>query len=301
MSTPYARAQHRFEWPTWVALAGVYALFGAVTWHHAELPGALLIVFGGLITAFHGSLQHEAIHGHPTRKPWLNELLVFPSPWLWMPYRVYRRSHLLHHRDEQITDPVCDPESFYLSRETWRSLSAPTRSLLRIHNTLLGRLAIGPVLAVARLISSEVTRARRGDRHVYVDWGLHAMSCALVLTWVIGVCGMSFHAYLLAFAYPGLSLTLLRSFAEHRAAEDLKERTAVVEAGPVLSLLFLNNNLHAVHHANPAAPWYVLPARWRACRERTLAENGGYFMAGYGEIFRRWSLSPKETPAHPLA
>ena len=289
------------EWPTWLALAAVYGAFGAVSWYHAELPGLVLVLAGGFITAFHGSLQHEALHGHPTRSRWLNELLVFPTPWLWIPYRVYRRSHLLHHRDKHITDPIEDPESFYVSAQRWGSIGRPTRALLRANNTLLGRLTIGPPLAVARLLHSEPKRALAGDHSVYVDWGWHALSCALILTWVLGVCGMSFWTYVLAFAYPGLSLALLRSFAEHRAAEKPSQRTVIVEAGPVLSLLFLNNNLHAVHHAEPGTPWYALPARWRADRERTLAENGGYYLAGYGEIAWRWLLRAKETPAHPFA
>ena len=67
-----------------------------------------------------------------------------------------------------------------------------------------------------------------------------------------------------------------------------------------MSLLFLNNNLHALHHAEPGLAWYRLPARYRERREELLAKNGGYRYGGYGEIVLRYLLWPKENPRHPL-
>ena len=75
---------------------------------------------------------------------------------------------------------------------------------------------------------------------------------ALVFAWTVGVCEMSIAAYVALFAWPGLSLTLLRSFAEHEPAAKEDRRTVIVESGLLGSLLYLNNNLHAVHHAFPA-------------------------------------------------
>ena len=46
--------------------------------------------------------------------------------------------------------------------------------------------------------------------------------------------GISLPLYLGAIVSPSLSLTLLRSFAEHRAAPDPRHRTAIVEAHPAL-------------------------------------------------------------------
>ena len=73
----------------------------------------------------------------------------------------------------------------------------------------------------------------------------------------------------------------MRSFAEHKAAMTPYERSAVVEAGPLFSLLFLNNNLHYVHHKRPDLPWHALPAYWRDHRRELLAENGGLLYRGY--------------------
>jgi fatty acid desaturase len=123
---------------------------------------------------------------------------------------------------------------------------------------------------------------------------------ALVLVWVVAVCGIPLWAYLALYVLPGTSLTLVRSFAEHKAARTPFERSAVVEAGPLLSLLFLNNNLHYVHHRRPDLPWHALPAYYRDHRRQILAENGGLlYRGGYLEIARRFLLRPIDEPAHP--
>ena len=78
-----------------------------------------------------------------------------------------------------------------------------------------------------------------------------------------------------------MSLALLRSFAEHRAASDVFERTAIVENAPILGLLYLYNNLHAAHHERPTLPWYQIPAWYRENRERLIKANGGLVYDGY--------------------
>jgi fatty acid desaturase len=129
---------------------------------------------------------------------------------------------------------------------------------------------------------------------------LHAASCALVLVWVVAVCGIPLWAYLVLFAYPGIALTLLRSFAEHRPDENFAHRSVINQAEWPFALLFLNNNLHAVHHREPGCPWYEIPARYRATREEVLAANGGFVQAGYRELARRFLVTPKDAPVHPL-
>ena len=97
-----------------------------------------------------------------------------------------------------------------------------------------------------------------------------------------------------------ISLSLIRSFAEHRAHPGVEQRTVIVESRGPLALLFLNNNLHALHHAEPGLAWYRLPSRFRARRGELLTANGGYRFSGYGEIFLRYFLWPKEHVRHPL-
>ena len=246
-------------------------------------------------------MQHEVLHGHPT--PWrrVNELLVFPSLWLWLPYWLYRDSHLVHHRDDSLTDPLEDPESFYVSPETWAGMGPLNRGMHWWLNTLSGRLLLGPARCVGKFVIGEIQRFARGDFTHLGALAAHVVACAVILGWVLWVCNIPFIDYVVYFAYPGLSLTLLRSFLEHQAREDVGHRTATVEAGAIMSLLFLNNNLHTLHHAEPGLAWYRMPGRYRTERARLLARNGGYLFRGYAEIFARYLLWPKESPAHPFA
>jgi fatty acid desaturase len=288
------------EWPTLLLFAGFYGAFALLTWFTQTLPWWAVLPLGGALVCLHGSLQHEAIHGHPTPSPLLNELLVAPAVGLWMPYRRYARLHRLHHRNDLLTDPAHDPESFYLLPERWAHTPPVLQALYRFNNTLFGRLTIGPLVAAARLYRAELRRALGGERDVVAAWLLHLPAAALVLWWVMGPCGIPLGKYLACFVYPGVSLTLLRSFCEHRAHAEVEARTVVVEAGPVMSLLYLNNNLHAAHHENPALAWYRLPAYYRARRAGLLAANGSYLLRGYGEVFRRYFLTAKESVPHPL-
>ena len=288
------------EWPTVAVAAAIYIGYAALTLNYHSLPWWLVLPAGGLLLAWHGSLQHEVVHGHPTPWRWLNRALVFPSLWLWMPLEVYAESHLRHHHDESITDPLEDPESYYLSEQDWARTGPLRRALLRFHNTAVGRLLIGPFVSVWRLMVAEIEAFRNGDLHHLKGWLLHMLACAPVIMWVSVVCQIPLLAYLLLFVYPGISFTLLRSFAEHRARPATGERVAIVESGPLMSLLYLNNNLHYMHHQTPRAAWYQLPARWRARRDVVLAANGGYHYSGYGEVIRRFAFTSREPVPWPI-
>ena len=296
-----AAAGRRIEWPTLALAALVYLLFGLLTWWHAALPWWLILPLGGYLVCLHGSLQHEAVHGHPTPWPLANEALVFPSLWLWMSFRIYRESHLRHHRNETLTDPWEDPESYYVTPQAWARMGRLRRAFFTAHNSFLGRLLIGPLVAVWAHWSDEARRLARGDRRHLSAWGLHLAGCATALAWVIGVCGIPIGEYLLLYVYPGLALTLIRSFLEHQAHPEAEARSVIVEAEAPLALLFLNNNLHALHHAHPGVSWYRLPALYRASSEAVLSRNADYRYGSYLEIARRYLLRPKESVLHPYA
>jgi fatty acid desaturase len=94
-------------------------------------------------------------------------------------------------------------------------------------------------------------------------------------------------------------LASIRSFAEHRAAPDHAERTAIVEHAPVLGLLFLYNNLHAVHHDAPGLPWYRIPSFYRTHRAEIIRANGGLVYNGYLDVARRYLTTPHHRGPHP--
>ena len=285
------------EIPTWFVAAAIYGGWFALTLHFHALPPWLVLPLGGWLLAWHGSLQHEAVHGHPTRSAWLNSLVAGPPLALWLPFPIYRESHLAHHRAAELTCPSSDPESYYIAPDQWARLPRAGRLLRRALHTAAGRLLVGPFVMVWRLAAAEVRRLREPRRAAI--WLVHAAAVAAVLTWVVAVCRIPLEAYLGLFVYPGLELTLLRSFTEHRPAASPDHRTALVEAGPILSLLYLHNNLHLVHHLWPQLPWYELPRRYRAERAALLVQNGRFAFAGYLEVLRRYAVRGKDSPVHP--
>lgn len=294
------RAGARGEAPTWIVMAAIYGGWLLATWFHDALPWWIAIPAGGWLIAWHGSFQHEAVHGHPTRNERVNTALASPPLGLWLPYPLYRDTHRAHHRTDTLADPVADPESFYLPKVRWRRIGPVGRAVLIANNTVAGRLLLGPWIVAGSFLWRELRRLLSGDRRHARIWLFHFLSCGLVLFWVSGICGISIPDYVLNFVWPGVSLTLLRSFTEHRPAPDQHRRTAIVEAGPLLSLLYLNNNLHVVHHEHPALPWHALPALYRADRDALLGRNGGFlFSNGYAGILRRYAFRPKDLPVHP--
>jgi fatty acid desaturase len=280
-------------------LALVYGVLAILVWNHASLPWWLILPIGAYTAGLHSSLQHEALHGHPTRNRLVNELLVFLPISFWLPFGRYRDTHLTHHNDVNLTDPDLDPESFYVLPQAWAEMPGLKRWLFIVNQTLAGRMLIGPAVGIIRFWSAEFRDIVRGDSSKIRDWTLFFFGAAMMLVYVVQVCGMPFWQYYILIAYPGISLALIRSYCEHQAAEDLGERTIIVEASPFWSILFLYNNLHVAHHARPALPWYELPAYYRAERAALIKKNNGYLMRGYGEIFRRYLLTPKEPITYP--
>lgn len=295
------RCSYRGEWPTWIVLTTNYVAWGLITWNHGAVPWWIMLFAGGMVVCIHGSLQHELLHGHPTRSQFLNKSLVWLPLGLWMPYAVYRDSHIAHHRCERLTDPAEDPETFYVPAADWVRYSPARRVLLRFNNTLLGRMTIGPVIAVATFWARQVKMLIDGDRRYAAVWMWHLAGSGLVLYWAVGVCGMPAWQYVVFVAWPGLSLTLLRSFTEHRPSENPDQRTIIIEGSWLTRLLFLNNNYHHVHHGDPVRAWYRLGTRYDETKERVLEENGGFYYRSYFDLFRRFLVRPKDEPVYPIA
>jgi fatty acid desaturase len=287
------------EWPTIGLIAITYLVVMALVWFHASLPWWLILPVGAYFAALHTSLQHEVLHGHPTGNRLLNDAMVYPTLTLWLPYHRYRQTHLTHHNDSNLTDPRLDPESYYMLPEHWAEVTGLRRVLYEFNHTLAGRMLIGPAISIIRFWTSEFRNIAKGDSETLKAWAWFVPSVALTLWFVVVIAGMPAWLYILLIAYPGISLALVRSFCEHQAAEKIEHRTIIVEASSFWSLLFLNNNLHVAHHARPGLAWYKIPAFYRAERERLIAQNNGYLMRGYGEIFRRFFLRAKEPIAYP--
>jgi fatty acid desaturase len=287
-----------FEWPTWALLVITYSAWISLTWFWQGIPGWLLWLIGGYTIALHSSLQHEALHGHPTTNKRLNIALVWLPVTLWLPMELYVENHLRHHRSD-LTNPELDPESFFVTQERWRRLACWQQQLLIFNNTFLGRMLVGPWLAASGQYRVEFARLRNGDWQHLGILIRHVVSVTILLYWVIAVCQMPFWVYLLAFAWPGTSMMMIRSFLEHRYDPDNANRTVLVDGCPVTRLMFLNNNYHWVHHDHPELAWYRIPAVARQERDEVLRNNGNYWYTGYLTIAWRFLLKSWTHPVHP--
>ena len=286
------------EWPTLALVALCYLLWFAAAFGLAEVSATLALAAMVLALVLHSSLQHEVLHGHPFRNPHLNEALVFLPLGLVYPYRRFRDLHLAHHKDENLTDPYDDPESNYLDPAVWAGLPPWRRLVLRANNSLLGRMTLGPAIGTLAFLRGDLSLLRKGAPGVRRAWLLHAAGLAVVAA-AVSASPMSGWLYALA-AYLALSVLKIRTFLEHRAHQMPRGRTVIVEGQGLLSFLFLNNNLHVVHHARPRLAWYRLSAAYRDSRAEWLRRNEGYIYPSYRDIFRRYFLKPKDPVPHPM-
>ncbi len=288
-----------FEWRTAALAAAIYGLWFALTYGYESLPVWALFVLGLWTVAWHLNLQHEMIHGHPTRVSWVNTLIGCWPLALWLPYDIYFETHMRHHNEPILTDPLQDPESNYLTSEQWARLGPIRRALVEAHATLAGRVILGPAVAAFRLWRAELAKIRSGDARALRGALIHLAEVAVVLYWVLGVCHMPLWLYVIAFAYPGTGLALVRSFAEHRADPDARRRTAIIEHAPLLGVLFLHNNLHVAHHLRPGLPWHRLPEFYRRNRAALIERNGGLVYRSYFDIARAYLFRPQDRVVHP--
>jgi fatty acid desaturase len=287
------------EWPTLIVFVATYAVWALATTLVWPISPVLAVLITALVIGQYSSLTHEVLHGHPFQSQRLSELLVFPGITVYVPYLRFKDLHLQHHFDPALTDPYDDPESNFVDPAVWGGMSGFAKAALRFNNTLFGRMVLGPAISLWALITGDLRAVRRGDRRVALGWGLHGLGMVPVFWWLLAVGTLPVWAYLLA-AYLGWSLLKIRTYLEHRAHEAARARTVVVESRGPLSLLFLNNNFHVVHHMHPGTAWYKLPALYFGNREHYLRRNDGYSYRSYVEIFRQHLFHAKDPVPHPI-
>jgi fatty acid desaturase len=288
------------EWPTIAIAALAWAgLVGGILTHEL-FAWWITVPVVAVASGLYASLQHEVSHGHPTPWPLINTGLAGVPFGLVYPLARFCDLHLAHHGDPaQLTEPGIDNESRYCSAEAWERAGALKRLVLRAERTLVGHLTIGVVRGSLGYIIGDL-RYAFGDRRIRLIWVRHVAAIAVLMTFVV-LSGMPLVQYAVAAVYGRVFFTGLRTFAEHRGVPE-GTRSAVVQAGLPLRLIFLNNNLHHTHHAAPGMAWYRLPKLHDELGSAELARQGaGLYTGGYLELARRYAFRPFCQPVHPSA
>jgi len=288
----------RTQWPTWLLIVTIYGGWFSVATHARALGLPLTTALLALLGTWYMSLQHELLHGHPTRSRLFNALLGFAPLAVWFPYGVYRDSHLQHHDDPHLTLPEHDPESYFVSQRVWQRAGFAIRALLTFRNTFIGRLLVGPAFAIAATGVDALRRIKRGDWRDVPMWLAHLAALAALTMWLQRVCGIPAWAFIVGAGYGSLSLGSIRSFQEHRAAHAHEHRTVINEAAWFWRLLFLNNNYHLVHHDLPHVPWFALRSVYETSRQRYMERSGGFLVDGYSEWLKLYAFASVAHPVH---
>jgi fatty acid desaturase len=299
LSTTDLAGRLPIQWPTLLIFSFCYIGFFAATVHAQSLGFVPAIILLTLSLTLYSSFQHEVLHGHPFQSNRVNQMLVFPALGLLIPYLRFRDTHLAHHHDPSLTDPYDDPETNFIDPAVWESWPYSRRRLYQWNNTLLGRIILGPAISLATFYRQDLRRMLAGNRAVINAYLFHLAGVVPVICWLAWMGEMPFAQYVLA-VYLSLSVLKIRTFLEHRAHEKARCRSVIIEDRGILSLLFLKNNLHAVHHAYPTVPWYHLQAFYQARRDEFLTRNGGYVYRSYRQIIALFLLRAKDPVAHSL-
>lgn len=299
MTAPNPKDPGSIEWPTLLIGVMCYAGFALATTASEALSLWAAGVLLTLTLTLYSSFSHEVLHGHPFRNTALNTALVFPALGLAIPYPRFRDTHLAHHNDPTLTDPYDDPESNFVDPAVWAQWGVARRALYTWNNTLLGRVLIGPVIALVIFYKEDARKILDQNKPVRDAYLFHLCGLLPVVLWWVWAADMPLWLYLLC-AYGSLSILKIRTFLEHRAHARARCRSVIIEDRGLLSFLFLKNNLHAVHHACPGLPWYQLQSYYTARRAAFLERNGGYAYRSYADIAWRFLLRTKDPVPHLL-
>ncbi len=98
-------------------------------------------------------------------------------------------------------------------------------------------------------------------------------------------------------SYPALALTKVRSFLEHRAADDPLARSVINEAGLGGRCSSISTTMRCIMICR--GPRYALRQLYLHRRAAYLQRNQGFPVRGYGEWRRHFSRRAVAVNAHP--
>ena len=283
------------EWRTLVVIVAVYGLTVLTVVRYDVLTAWLAVPLLAVLGAWHLSMQHELLHGHPFKNQFINDAIGGIPVTLWIPYLAFKKDHHEHHASD-LTNPELDNESYYVSQEQWDKAGPIRRAAWMANRTILFRMFVWTIVSTISYVTLVLKRAARGEKGDRLAVTLHVVGMAAV-TYLVSLSSMPVWVFALGTLYGGRILNAIRPFPEHKYQSGVETRTAMIMAGPFMSLLMLNNNLHIAHHEDPKVAWYRVGAlAHRVNAVERAREAGVLYEGGYAEVFRKFSFRPVDSP-----
>ena len=283
------------EWRTLLVVLSVYGLTVLTIVRYEVLTPWLAIPMLAVLGAWHLSMQHEVLHGHPFKNQFLNDFIGGIPVTLWIPYLAFKKDHHEHHLSD-LTNPALDNESYYVSQEQWNKAGPIRRAAWTANRTILFRIFVWTIVSTITYVLSVLKRAARNEKKDRLAVVLHVVGVAFVV-YLVSLSSMPLWQFALGTVYGGRILNAIRPFPEHKYQSGVETRTAMIMAGPFMSLLMLNNNLHVAHHDEPGVPWYGYHKLMNRVNAVERARDAGLlYEGGYAEVFRKFSFKPVDSP-----
>jgi fatty acid desaturase len=283
------------EWKTLGVIVAVYGLTVLTVVRYDVLTPWLAIPMLAVLGAWHLSMQHEVLHGHPFKSQFINDAIGSIPVTLWMPYFAFKKDHHEHHKSD-LTNPELDNESFYVTQEQWDNAGTIRRAAWTANRTILFRMFVWTIVSTISYVMLVLKRAARNEQGDRLAVVLHVIGVVAVV-YLVSLSSMPLWQFALGTVYGGRILNAIRPFPEHKYQNGVETKTAMIMAGPFMSLLMLNNNLHIAHHDDPKIPWYrVNELSKRVNAVERAREAGVLYEGGYAEVFRKFSFTPVDSP-----
>jgi fatty acid desaturase len=283
------------EWRTLAVVIAVYGLTVLTVLRYDVLTPWLAVPMLAVLGAWHLSMQHEVLHGHPFKNQFLNDAIGGIPVTLWIPYLAFKKDHYEHHLSD-LTNPALDNESYYVSQEQWDKAGRIRRAAWTANRTILFRMFVWTIVSTITYVLSVLKRAVRGEKGDRLAVALHVVGLVFVV-YLVSLSSMPLWQFALGTLYGGRILNAIRPFPEHKYQSGVETRTAMIMAGRFMSLLMLNNNLHVAHHDEPGVPWYRYDTLMQRVNAVQRARDAGVlYEGGYAEVFRRFSFTPVDSP-----